>query len=359
MGLKSILVKLEGLSIGKRLALIGMLAALGMLVAGFIHMNSVAKINQSVETVSHAQSLMEKLDALMGDVFIEFEAGSRYLKYADKGAKVTWAAYTQKNDKVIDDLRLNLPTQELRDKAGSIEDAMLNFDGKFKEAMKEREILGLSKDDGLTGKLRSAVHTVEHQLKKYKKDTLMVSMLMLRRHEKDFMLRHQEKYLDKFHKEIKHFDTILQTSNLKPSTKNTVALYMNVYLEAFDAYAIDMLDLLKVEAELEGIYHNNLVKNLGVLDEHFITFIQGVKDRQEEVHVYQTYQFWGVLLLILIAVTLLIRVIANSITKPLDKIVFAMDELEKGVVIPVDIHVGGELAELKQSLGIFQTQNAE
>jgi len=359
MGLKSILVKLEGLSIGKRLALIGMLSALGMLVAGFIHMNSVAKINQAVATVSDVQRLIEKLDALMGDVFIEFEATSRYLKYSDKSAKETWSAYSEKNDKIIYDLRLNLPTQELKDKAGGIEDAMLIFDTKFIEAVQEREILGLSKEVGLAGKLRSAVHTVEHQLKKYKKDKLMVSMLMLRRHEKDFMLRHSMKYLDKFHKEMKHFHAVLEASNLKSSTKSIVASNMNIYLKAFDAYATGMLGLLEVEAELASIYENSLVRKLEVLDEHFITLIQDVRDKQGQVQVYQTYQFWGVLLLILVAVSLLIRVIANSIIKPLGKIVFAMDELEKGVVVPVDMHVGGELAELKQSLGIFQAQNAE
>jgi len=190
-------------------------------------------------------------------------------------------------------------------------------------------------------------------------EKLHISMLMLRRHEKDFMLRHSVKYLDKFHKEINHFNTILESSNLKKSTKNTVALYMNVYLKAFDAYANNMLDLLKVEGELEAIYKNQLVKDMEILEKGFLEFIQKVNDKQAEVKVYQTYQFWGVLLLILIAVSILIRVIAKSITKPLGKIVFAMDELEKGVVVPVDMHVGGELAELKQSLEIFQTHYAE
>ena len=359
MGLKRILIKLEGLSIDKRLALIGMLAALGMLVAGFIHMNSVTKISQAVDTVSKARAQMEQLSSLMGDVFIEFEAASRYLKYSAKNAKGTWQDYSDNNDKVISGLAMNLPTEVLKGQAAALQASMLNFDGKFKRAMKEREVLGLSKDDGLTGKLRSAVHTVEHQLKKYKKDTLMVSMLMLRRHEKDFMLRHSVKYLDKFHKEINHFNTILESSNLKKSTKNTVALYMNVYLKAFDAYANNMLDLLKVEGELEAIYKNQLVKDMEILEKGFLEFIQKVNDKQAEVKVYQTYQFWGVLLLILIAVSILIRVIAKSITKPLGKIVFAMDELEKGVVVPVDMHVGGELAELKQSLEIFQTHYAE
>ncbi|MBL4658766.1 MAG: PAS domain-containing protein, partial [Alcanivoracaceae bacterium] len=359
MGLNSILTKLDGLSIGKRLSLIGLLAALGMLVAGMIHMKSVAKISQAVDAASEVGGQMEQLGILTRDVLIEFEAASRYLTYATQDTKVTWQDYSGKNDEVIKDLKENLPTVALRNNASKLQASMSNFDGIFKRSMKDRETLGVSKDDGLAGELRSAVHTVEHQLKKYKKDTLMVSMLMLRRHEKDFMLRHSVKYLDKFHKEISHFNAKLDVSNLKPSTKKMVSLYMNKYLKAFDAYVNGMLDLLKVEAELETIYNNQLVKNMEVLEQDFMKYAQKANTEQAAVKAYQTYLFWGVLLLILIAVSLLIRVIASSIIKPLGKIVLAMDELEKGVVVPVDMHVGGELAELQQSLRIFQTQNTE
>ncbi|UXP30959.1 HAMP domain-containing methyl-accepting chemotaxis protein [Reichenbachiella agarivorans] len=54
------------------------------------------------------------------------------------------------------------------------------------------------KDHGMEGRLRRAIHEVENADYEYDK----VLMLMLRRHEKDFFLRHDLKYLDKFNEGI-------------------------------------------------------------------------------------------------------------------------------------------------------------
>ena len=57
------------------------------------------------------------------------------------------------------------------------------------------------KDHGLIGKLRDAIHDVEDADMKYDK----AYMLMLRRHEKDFFLRNDMKYVEKFHGAIQDF----------------------------------------------------------------------------------------------------------------------------------------------------------
>jgi methyl-accepting chemotaxis protein len=53
--------------------------------------------------------------------------------------------------------------------------------------------LGLNEKLGLTGSLRAAVHDIESKLKAIDDPRLTSSMLMLRRHEKDFMLRRDAK----------------------------------------------------------------------------------------------------------------------------------------------------------------------
>ena len=65
--------------------------------------------------------------------------------------------------------------------------------------------IGLNPKDGLYGSLRNSVHNLEDLLKKDFKYKLQVDMLMLRRAEKDFMLRSDIKYLEKFDKSFKTF----------------------------------------------------------------------------------------------------------------------------------------------------------
>ncbi|MEO8321433.1 MAG: methyl-accepting chemotaxis protein, partial [Bradyrhizobium sp.] len=55
--------------------------------------------------------------------------------------------------------------------------------------------LGLNEKLGLSGSLRAAVHDVETKLKELDDPRLTSTMLTLRRHEKDFMLRRDEKYV--------------------------------------------------------------------------------------------------------------------------------------------------------------------
>jgi methyl-accepting chemotaxis protein len=65
--------------------------------------------------------------------------------------------------------------------------------------------VGLKEDAGLEGSLRASVHQAERSLEG-ERDTIIKDVLTLRRNEKDFMLRRNEKYVDAFEKNF----TILQ-----------------------------------------------------------------------------------------------------------------------------------------------------
>lgn len=65
---------------------------------------------------------------------------------------------------------------------------------------------GLNEESGLRGKLRAAVHKVETELKGSGHDNLTVLMLMCRRHEKDYLLRGQTKYLGRIDDRLTEFN---------------------------------------------------------------------------------------------------------------------------------------------------------
>ena len=69
------------------------------------------------------------------------------------------------------------------------------------QLLRETLLLRGFKDYGAVGKLRESIHSVEHMEVEYDR----AFMLMLRRHEKDFFLRKDKKYLNKFNNSIDDF----------------------------------------------------------------------------------------------------------------------------------------------------------
>ncbi|XAG69224.1 methyl-accepting chemotaxis protein [bacterium 19CA06SA08-2] len=78
-------------------------------------------------------------------------------------------------------------------------DQQMGLYGKaFNDLVTQQQTIGLGPEDGLYGRLRAAVHQVEEGLKQLDQQGLLVTMLQLRRAEKDFMLRSDIQYLERF-----------------------------------------------------------------------------------------------------------------------------------------------------------------
>jgi len=105
----------------------------------------------------------------------------------------------------------------------------------FNNLVKLRQEIGLTHNSGLRGHLRHAVHEAEADLKKLKKVQLTADMLMLRRNEKDFMLRKLPKYIDKFKKNYAIFMQHLSASDIDTQNKKLIADRMKTYHAGFIA----------------------------------------------------------------------------------------------------------------------------
>ncbi|MDQ6988311.1 MAG: methyl-accepting chemotaxis protein [Mariprofundaceae bacterium] len=347
------------LTIIHRLTLIGMLAGSGMILAGVIHNYTIDRINHAAEKVAAASSLMETLDALAGTVYVELDGASRYLTNGDQKGHDTWQTYTASNDMLIAQLVNDLPTPALRDDAIKVQQSMKKFDHLYETAHEDRLAIGLHKNDGLTGKLRAAVHRVENTLKSIKNYEIMTSMLMLRRHEKDFMLRHDVKYIDKFKQEIKTFSRLLRQLEIRSATKEDLHDGILDYQQTFYAYDEKLLLLLDESDKLRDIFETQLQTSIETLDLDFQAYIQGVNDSRDAVQKSQFAEYWGTLIAILLAVGALVIFITRSITRPLVKVVDAMDAMEKGEIRTVQATEGGEIGDLVESLSFFQQQQAK
>src|SRR3984957_7813767 len=107
---------------------------------------------------------------------------------------------------------------------------------RFQNLVSMQRALGLNENQGFQGKLRDAVHNVETKLAEFDQPRLANLMLMMRRHEKDFMLRGDEKYGDDFSKRQSEFADALKISGLPDAMRGEISSLMKAYRESFAGY---------------------------------------------------------------------------------------------------------------------------
>jgi methyl-accepting chemotaxis protein len=107
------------------------------------------------------------------------------------------------------------------------------YAARFNSLVEAQKSIGLGPKDGLYGVLRGAVHNVEELIGDQDFE-LLSNMLQLRRNEKDFMLRLDEKYLVKWIENVNHFVSNVNASGLDESTKLSVIDGLTQYQTSFE-----------------------------------------------------------------------------------------------------------------------------
>ncbi|MFQ5345590.1 MAG: hypothetical protein ACE5DZ_06480, partial [Mariprofundus sp.] len=226
---------LERFTVRQRLWVIVGVIVVGTLAIGFVHQytaNSLKRINAMVERQTIR---MESLDGFSGQLAqaniligmygrektVSPESIDGMLQVVEEQAKT----FSEGSDHEV-----------IRKQVEGLNALLPVYKDKWHELVGKKETLGVTEKDGLRGQLRNAVHAAEAEIKKADELEMLASMLMLRRHEKDFMLRGKDKYLNKWNKEWEHFEVLLQGSALAKMQKETVRNSMVQYRRGFLAY---------------------------------------------------------------------------------------------------------------------------
>ncbi|MCB5175362.1 hypothetical protein [Microvirga lenta] len=169
-------------------------------------------------------------------------------KYAARHAEIVEEA--QGDLKEAHELTGSSAGGDLLAKVTQIEKGIGAYAERFRNSVALRQKLGLNEESGLQGSLRGSVRAVEKKLAEFDEPRLMILMLMMRRHEKDFMLRLDAKYGEEMKKRADEFAKALSTSTLAPATRSDVAAAMAAYQRDFAAY---METQLKLAEEMKSV----------------------------------------------------------------------------------------------------------
>ena len=128
------------------------------------------------------------------------------------------------------------------DKMGKSLDA---YNKAFLVAAADQIALGVDENSGLQGDMRKAVRAAEAEILKVNSKELLVQVLTLRRHEKDFLLRGEARYITQFATEIAVMKEFLAVSKIDPAVVQRVSELMATYDKNFQALAAASVDLVK------------------------------------------------------------------------------------------------------------------
>lgn len=106
----------------------------------------------------------------------------------------------------------------------------------FARLVTNQKSLGYDENSGLQGKLRSAVHKIESRLNQLGRPEMRVKMLMMRRHEKDFILRGNSKYLDRLNKRVDEFRYFPDNFFADAAQRGEIDKLLSDYQSAFAAF---------------------------------------------------------------------------------------------------------------------------
>lgn len=162
-------------------------------------------------------------------------------------------------------------------------------------------ILGTDHTKGLYGKLRIHAHNFENTVNQIDDIELMNHMLMMRRHEKDYMLRGLYKYIEKFDEEALslknklHQRDIKEMQQLEESLTTYVATFHDFFLIASKLGYLDNSGFAKEAKELRIGF--NSLKDNGI--QHYKHLYMPLEKQSDNIKFFNIFSFFILLIAVL------------------------------------------------------------
>jgi len=221
------------------------------------------------------------------------------------------------------------------------------YDDYFNQIVTSQKRIGLHPKDGLYGKLRNQVHQVESILGT-NNNKLLAQMLQLRRNEKDFMLRLDQKYVKRFKNNLSKMSLEVKSSDLAVYDKNQI-------VERLDAYQSAFINLVNEQAILGLNQNSGLQKEMrslvhqvdGVLNDLIKISDQAITDNAQQNKVLGYLLF---ILVLIISITFA-WLNSNSILTAITKFKGSIEKAaaNNDLTITVNTNTKDELSEMAQA----------
>ncbi len=219
----------------------------------------------------------------------------------------------------------------------------------FMQVVQIQKSIGLNSKDALYGSLRDSVHKVQESAKELKDNTFLMGILTLRKHEKDFMLRRDSKYIDKFNIDYEKVQKYIDTLDGSQALTNNLQKYKQDFLALYKA---EKTKGLTIEDGLIGTMRISIYKNIKIINDFEKKFLETTH------HTVESYET-TLLIIEIIMMFLIIAAIAfisNSILKSIANLEVTSNDLAHGdgdLKQRLEIVGDDELSSVSQNINGF------
>jgi len=262
------------------------------------------------------------------------------LKYFDKYNKHMASLLSRVNalDKSFVDMGKKLT------EISNIRNVLGEYDQHFKTIVESQKRIGLHSKDALYGELRGVVHELE-QLIGDQDYQLLSGMLQLRRNEKDFMLRLDDKYVDRLTTNVTSMAESINDSKLANSQKDQASALLNGYQAAFlslvsEQKALGYSSKVGLMGKMRGAIHQ--------VDDKLEKLLITSKKNVEEHNVFVHQLAYSVFFIVLISATAFALYVSRSILSGITELKDTMVTVSQtnDLTIVVDAKGKDEVAEM-------------
>lgn len=360
LSFSSLSLKLENLKISQQISLITALVFIGFAIVAGTYTMGNKKISALQTDVARAQMGLERASEIRYEFLNSRRSEKDFLirndlKYADK--------HDQNGETIrqkAKELREYLTTDAEQVQLNAILSNYSTYAAQFHLVRDNLIKRGLTPSEGLEGVLRKSVHNVETQLTTYGEDELTILMLMMRRHEKDFMMRLDAKYIKSMDQRLSEFKTAIKSSYIPPAAQEDILKLMGSYHQDFKALAELELANQKEIGKLSVLFADAGPK-FDALSEELLHNFHALQ--QDVTSISQ--QIFMMIIAIMVVVTMLCTTAGLFIGRKISKAVAGLSDATLAIAENnLDISVpsqqrGDEIGQMARSVKVLQDNSIE
>lgn len=259
-----------------------------------------------------------------------------------------------KAHKLIEEMRVLSMYKHTEGVINELNDLIKRLEETFHALVQAKDKLGLDHNSGLHGELRKAIHDVESSLNILDEMELSNSMLLMRRHEKDYLARKDDKYIKKMDVQQELFSDILDKYDLPIESASSLKEGMARYHKKFLQLPV-VFDLIKSrENDVDEVEANTAIKLKELIKarDNYVTELQAKASVSSEQLVRN---FYLIIAIIIVIVVITLTVVARTIISSMKEASIVADSIAQGKLDnEVNIVSDDEIGRLQRSLHIMQ-----
>ncbi len=300
-----------------------------------------AKNTQSISIIRHSQ-LLQHLADVSTNYTKEFLL-TRDIRYYQQ-IKNTNTEYQNSIQAITNEISNN----ELINDLGELYSYREKFLHIIDQLVKYHKTRGLDEDSGLRGNLRDKVHNIEDEINKHENYKLLSQMLMLRRREKDYLIRKNTKYIDKLKNDYQIFLEFVDQSPLDKPTKQRIQVLGNDYIKAV---------LIVVELDAKITAQTDSLKQINkLIDQKNDSVVQNIIKQNQEFNRLVSIIIIIAAILLSVAIILIFYIIIESIIRPLNQLKTSFQNITEGegdLSRRIPVHSNDEIAQVIKEFNRF------